>query len=177
MKSTPADFAARPLSLEELLAHALAIEAEAVKSYEHLAEQMREFGNPDVAALFEKMRKLEAEHEASIREQVANHEIPELAPWEYRWLGLEAPENIDLAGVHYLMTPYQALQLALDNETAAMEFFEVAAKSCTDERARALAAEFAADERQHVAWVNDWLAKYPPPDEDWDYDPDPPAPA
>ena len=101
--------------------------------------------------------------------------MPELAPWEYRWPGLESPETIDLAGVHYLMTPYQALQLALENETNAMAFFEAAANACTDNRVRALAQEFADDERQHVAWMQDWLSKYTPPDEDWDYDPDPPA--
>ena len=40
---------------------------------------------------------------------------------------------------------------------------------------RELAQEFADDERQHVAWMKEWLAKYPEPDNDWDYDPDPPA--
>ncbi|MDH3545869.1 MAG: ferritin family protein [Gammaproteobacteria bacterium] len=175
MKSTPEDLASQPLSLEELLAHALAIESEAVQSYEDLAAQMRQCDNTEVADLFDRMAKLEAEHAAKLKEEAKDVEVPELAPWEFRWLGLEAPENIDLAGVHYLMTPYHALKLALTNETAAMAFFEAAAAGCVDERARALAIEFADDERQHVKWMQDWLAKYPPPDEDWDYDPDPPA--
>jgi len=164
-----------PFSMGELLVHALAIELEAVQSYQELAQQMQQCGNDEVAELFEKMSALEAEHAAKIRQTAGDIELPELAPWEYRWPGLESPENIDLAGVHYLMTPYQALQLALENETNAMAFFEAATSACTDNRVRALAQEFADDERQHVAWMQDWLSKYTPPDEDWDYDPDPPA--
>jgi rubrerythrin len=175
MSRVPSNFFAQPFSLGELLAHALAIELDAVQSYSELAEQMRQCGNDDVAELFERMSKLEAEHASKIREEAGDTELPELAPWEYRWLELEAPENIDLAGVHYLMTPYHALSLALDNENGALAFFEAAADNCADDRARELAIEFADDERQHVAWMEEWLAKFPAPDTDWDEDPDPPA--
>ena len=163
------------LTATELLAHALIIELEAVQSYQELADQMRECGNDDVAELFEKMSVLEDEHATKIRETARDVEIPELAPWEFRWSDLEPPENIDIAGVHYLMTPYQALSLALDNELRAMAFFNTIAEDSSDDEVRSLAQEFANDERQHVAWMKEWLAKYPPPDDDWDYDPDPPA--
>jgi len=159
----------------ELLVHALAIELEAVQSYKELAEQMEQCANTDVAGLFDKMAKLEAEHAEKIRDTAGNMELPELAPWDFRWSGLEPPENIDIASVHYLMTPHQALTLALENELSAMAFFDAVAHDSTDDQVGLLAQEFAADERQHVAWMKDWLAKYPPPDDDWDYDPDPPA--
>jgi rubrerythrin len=162
-------------TLAELMVHALVIELEAVQSYKDLTDQMKECGNDDVAALFDKMSTLEAEHAEKIRERAGDLELPELAPWEFRWSGLEPPENIDLAGVHYLMTPHRALSLALENELSAMAFFDAIAHDCTDERVRELAKEFADDERQHVAWMKEWLAKYPEPDKDWDYDPDPPA--
>ena len=159
----------------ELLAHALTIELEAVQSYRDLAEQMRECGNDEVAELFEKMSVLEGKHVNKVHETAGDTELPDLVPWEFRWPGLEPPENIDIAGVHYLMTPHQALSLALDNEMSAMAFFEAVAQDSTDDEARSLAREFADDERQHVAWMKDWLSRYPAPDEDWDYDPDPPA--
>jgi len=173
--SKSADILAQRFTLPELLLHALVIELEAVQSYKDLAEQMRECGNQDVAELFEKMSVLEAEHAAKIRQQAKGVELPELSPWEFRWSGLEPPENIDLAGVHYLMTPHQALDLALENEISAMVFFDAVAHDTPDDKVRSLAKEFADDERQHVAWMKDWLAKYPPPADDWDYDPDPPA--
>jgi rubrerythrin len=159
----------------ELLVHALVIELEAVQSYKDLAEQMEQCGNTEVAGLFDKMAKLEAEHAEKIRAIAGEVELPELAPWEFRWSGLEPPENIDLAGVHYLMTPHQALELALENELSAMAFFDAVAHDSTDDQVGSLAREFGDDERQHVAWMKEWLAKYPPPDDDWDYDPDPPA--
>lgn len=167
--------ASQNLTQTELLAHALTIELEAVQSYKELAQQMHECGNTGVAGLFDKMAELEAEHAQKILEAAGNTEIPEYAPWEYRWPGLEPPENIDLAGVHYLMTPHQALSLALDNELSAMAFFDAIVRDTTDDQVRSLAQKFADDERQHVAWMKDWLAKYPPSDDDWDYDPDPPV--
>jgi rubrerythrin len=166
---------AQSFSMAELLVHALVIEMEAVQSYKELAEQMRDCGNEDVADLFEKMSQLEAKHVAKVKDKAGDLELPELAPWEYRWAELESPESIDLAGIHYLMTPHQALNLALENELSAMVFFEVIASGQVDEEVRSLAQEFAEDERQHVAWMHDWLSKYPPPEDDWDHDPDPPA--
>lgn len=162
-------------SMAELLVHALVIELEAVQSYKELAEQMRDCGNTEVAELFEKMSALEAGHATKIKEKTGDLELPELAPWEYRWAELESPETIDLGGIHYLMTPHQALKLALENELSAMAFFEIIANGQVEESVRSLAREFADDEREHVAWMQDWLGKYPPPDADWDYDPDPPA--
>lgn len=174
MSSAPHGFS-HSFSVPELLAHALVIELEAVQSYKDLAGQMEQSGSDEVAKLFEKMSELEAEHAAKIREKSGDIELPDLAPWEYRWPGLEAPENIDHAGVGYLMTPHLALQLALESELNALAFFEAVANGCADESVRALAQEFADDERQHVAWMEDWLAKYPEPEAGWDYDPDPPA--
>jgi rubrerythrin len=163
-------------TMPELLAHALVIELEAIQSYKELAAQMEQCGNNEVAELFEKMSELEGEHAEKIRQQAGDTELPELAPWEYRWPGMESPESIDLAGIHYLMTPHHALTLALENERNAMAFFEAIAKGSEEEESvRVLSAEFADDERQHVAWMEDWLAKYPEPDAGWDDDPDPPA--
>ncbi len=162
-------------NLSELLVHALVIELEAVQSYKELTEQMEQCGNSEVAGLFEKMSKLEAEHAEKIHDKAGDLELPILAPWEFRWSGLEPPENIDHASVHYLMTPHHALKLALENELSAMAFFDAIAHDCTDKRVRSMAQEFADDERQHVAWMREWLAKYPKPDKDWDHDPDAPA--
>ena len=174
MSPTSDSVVSKPFSLSELLAHALVIELEAVQGYTDLAAQMIQCGNKEVAELFERMSKLEAEHVTKLQEQIGDTELPELAPWEYRWPEPEPPENIDLAGVHYLMTPHHALSLALDNEISAVAFFDTVANNCVDDAVRSLASGFADEERQHVAWVEEWLAKCPEPGVDWDDDPDPP---
>lgn len=157
--NTAADILTRKFSLSQLLVHALVIELEAAQSYKELAELMEQSGNFDVAKQFAKMSGIEARHAEIIDEQVSGCMLPELSPWEYRWSGLEAPENIDRAHLHPHMTAHQALLLALDAEKRAYEFFADVVDDSTDERVRDLAAEFAGDEEQHVAWVEEWLAK------------------
>ena len=149
----------RRLSLAQLLAHALNIEFEAAQSYQELADLMEQAGNTEVARIFAKMSDIEAKHATILEEQTGDFRLPELTYWQYHWRGLEAPENIHRAHLHRLMTPYQALSLSLDNEKRAYEFYAGVVDESIDERVRELAAEFAVEEEQHVAWVEEWLAE------------------
>jgi len=146
------------MSFEELLLHALIIEREAVQRYKLLAEMMECVGNAKVAKIFAKMSKIEAKHAAKIEEQIGDNELPLLTPSEYRWRGPESPENADSGRLYHLMTPRQAMSLALDCEKHAFDFFDDVVEDSTDENVREMAAEFAAEEEQHVAWVQEWLA-------------------
>lgn len=157
--NTAADILTRKFSLSQLLVHALVIELEAAQSYKELADLMVQSGNFDVAKLFTKMSGIESRHAEAMNEQVCGFMLPELSPWQYRWRGLEAPENIDRVHLHPHMTAHQALLLALDAEKRAYAFFADVVDDSTDERVRDLAAEFAGDEEQHVAWMEEWLAK------------------
>jgi rubrerythrin len=146
------------MSLEELLLHALIMEREAVQRYEQLARMMECVGNAKVAKIFAKMSKIEAKHVTQIEEQIGDHALPILTPSEFRWRGMESPENADSGRVYQLMTPTQAMMLALDCEKHAFDFFDDVVEDSTDEYVREVAAEFAAEEKQHVAWVQEWLA-------------------
>jgi rubrerythrin len=146
------------MSLEELLLHALIMEREAVQRYKQLARMMECVGNAKVAQIFAKMSKIEARHVCKIEEQIGEHALPILTPSEYRWKGPESPENADSGRVYQLMTPRQAMSLALDCEKHAFDFFDDVVEDSTDESVREVAAEFAAEEKQHVAWVQEWLA-------------------
>jgi rubrerythrin len=146
------------MSLEELLLHALIMEREAVQRYKQLARMMECVGNARVAQIFAKMSKIEAKHASQIEEQIGDHALPILTPSEYRWRGAESPENADSGRVYQLMTPHQAMSLALDCEQHAFDFFDDVVEDSTDEGVREVAAEFAAEEKQHVAWVQQWLA-------------------
>lgn len=146
------------MSLGELLLHALVIELEAVQRYRQLAEMMARIGNTNVANIFTKMSKIEAQHAEKIEEQIKGHNLPMLTPSQYRWRGIESPENADSDRLFHLMNPCQALSLALDSEKRAYQFFADVVDDSNDERVRELAAEFAAEERQHVSWVEEWLA-------------------
>jgi rubrerythrin len=137
----------------DLLAHALAIEQEACARYRELAGQMDVHNNPATAKFFRRMVRLEGMHADRILAQAVNCRLPTLAPWEYGWSDPEAPETADFADVHHLLTPTQALRLALHNERRAHDYFQAIASAATDAEIRDLARELAADERQHMEWL------------------------
>jgi rubrerythrin len=162
------------ITVPQLLARAYAIEREAQHRYEDLADQMEVHNNLELAALFRKLASLEAKHAEQIKARGDGKELPYISPLAYRWPGVEAPENAELASAHYLMTPHHALKMALAGEERSMRFYTELAEQAADEDANKLALEFAEEEREHIQWVKEWMAKYPKPDADWDEDMDPP---
>ena len=179
MSDTPADSqdkTANPNPVEsaaELLAHAHKIEADAAEHYGLLAEQMETHNNPEVAKLFRKLEWVEGLHAGKILERAGDATLPTLSPWESIWPGDRSPEAVDLGEAHYLMTPWQALQMALKAEQNAFAFYDRLANTATDPEIKQLATEFAAEEREHVELVHKELEKHPPPDDTWSEDPDP----
>lgn len=162
-------------SVEELMAHAYAIEAEAEERYRDLAEQMEAHNNTDVAALFRRLADYEGEHAREIEARAAELSLPALAPWEFKWSDAEAPELVDTLSMHYLMSPHMALALALDAERRAFTFFRGLADAAVDPEIRQMAVGFAAEEEEHVRMIEDMLSTLPPPEPGWDDDPDPPG--
>lgn len=162
-------------STPELLAYALALELEASERYADLADQMETHNNPEVAELFQKLSRIEKLHADHVLEQAASLDLPNIAASAYRWEDPEGPETTDFGEAHYLMTAHIALRLALHNEQRAFEFFTRVAAEAADRGVVKLAEEMAEEEREHVALMKDWLAKFPQADEAWSDDPDPPV--
>lgn len=161
-------------SIEELLAHAHALEAEAADRYSMLADQMEAHNNIEVAKLFRKMAAIEAKHIDKVSKLSEGYELPHISPWDYQWEG-EAPEAIDSSAVHYLMTPHHALKLALRHERLAADFFAELVETVDNDAVREMAKQLAQEEYEHVTLLEAWLKKVPEPDEDWAEDPDPPS--
>ncbi len=155
-----------------LLSYAYALEVEAGERYADLAEQMETHNNPEVVELFEKLARIEKLHADHVLEHAASLGISEIATVTYQW---EGPETMDFGDAHYLMTPHHALKLALHNEQRAFEFFSRIAAEAADPDVKSLAEEMAGEEEEHVALMADWLAKFPPPEDEWSDDPDPPV--
>jgi len=161
-----------PRTLDEFMAQALAMEREAVERYTEFADALEAHNNNEVAKLFRTMAGYEAKHAEQILREMGWEKDP--PPPRLRWPGLEAPETVPIDEVHYLMQPWHALQLALNAERRAQAFFAVLAKLAETEPVRKAALELQAEEAEHVALVQAWLAKVPKPEQDWANDPDPP---
>jgi rubrerythrin len=162
-----------PRTVQEFMAYAWAMEVEAADRYAELAEQMDTHHNAEVSELFAKLARIEGLHRDQIAAQMGWSRPPDTA--SFRWETPEGPETTDYGDLHYLMQPYHALKLAEHNEERAAEFFERFARAKLPDEVRAAALEMAADEREHVRLIREWLVKFPEPAAGWDEDPDPPA--
>ena len=162
-----------PRTVEDFMAYACAMEAEASERYGELADLMTAHHNRDVAELFGKLARIEARHRDQILAQMGWTHAPQTHTFE--WETPEGPETTDFGGLHYLMTPYHALKLAEHNERRAVEFFERFASARAPAGVRVAAREMAEEEREHVRLIAEWLERVPPPEPGWDEDMDPPA--
>ena len=158
------------------LAHAVTLEDEAADRYDELADALEVHNNPEVVALFRKMAHFSRLHRAEATER-ADQEggLPRLKPWEYQWPDAESPESGAIEDSHYLMTPTHALRLAYQAEIGAHRFYAACARDTANPELRALAEEFAAEEAEHAAELEQWIARYPEPEAGWDDDLDPPV--
>lgn len=158
----------------DLLSYAYALELEAGERYEDLADIMDAHNNDEVAGLFRKLSGIEGKHAQQIKAMLIEQGF-ELPPVEYQWEMPEGPETTPLDQLHYMMSPYHTLALALHNEQRAFDYFSAIALKSSNEEVRSMALEMAEEEREHVEWVKKWLVKYPKPEAGWDEDLDPPV--
>ncbi len=161
-------------SVAEFYAQALAIETEASERYALFAEQMEVHNNLEAAQIFRRMSEIESQHREAIRLR-AGDMLVRGEPARFSWIGPEGPETAGFEKVHYLMSAHQALQIAKINEERAAAWFEAIAAAAAVAEVKAVAAEMASEEREHIVWVEEWLKKFPPPEEGWDRDEDPPV--
>jgi rubrerythrin len=162
-------------NVTELFAIAYQIEADAVERYELLTRQMEGCNNAELTTLFADLAKAEAIHRDEIRRLAGDPDIEARGRTLAKWARADSPEQLDLTEMHYLTTPWQALQLALAGEKRALAFFQDVSRETTDPAIKKIADEFAIEEAEHVELVHRLLAKYAPPGAAWNYDPDPPV--
>jgi len=162
-------------TLPEFLAHAVALEQEAADRYLELADMMEAHRNDAVSAVFRDMNRFSQLHRDEIKARVGSIELPQLKSWEYRWRS--PPEVGGEEGFDYMIEAYNALRYARENEMRAMQYYRSVAEESSDPEVRRLATEFAAEETEHVAALDKWLALTPRPSTTWQSDPDPLPPA
>jgi rubrerythrin len=144
----------------QLYAQAIATEREAAERYAELAERMDDEGREDLARIFAMLAAEEAEHLETLERRTQGIELPPVAEGTWSWIG-GAPETAAREFVYRLMSPRQALAMALQAERRAQVFFEQLSWAAPDPGVRALAREMAAEEREHVALVRALLDDTP----------------
>jgi rubrerythrin len=100
-------------------------------------------------------------HRAEVEELAAGAQLPQLAAWEFRWPGAEAPESASYEALHYRMTLADAMGLALQNELEAGAFYRAVAERSDDPATVETARRFAAEEARHAAALQRMLGGLP----------------
>jgi rubrerythrin len=157
-----------PVTVEDLMSQAYAMERDAEQRYLEFADILENHNNPDVALVFRFIAKQEQQHAQRIRERMGwsgSAGVPRATR------GAHVPE---LEQAHYLMQPWHVLQLAIEAERAAHDFFAAIVRESHDPGVTEAARELQAEEGEHIAMLEEWVARVPPPQAGWDEDPDPP---
>lgn len=148
-------------TVPEFLSHAVALEDESAERYEMLADTMEVHNNDVVAELFRKLMQYSQQHAEEVHALASGMKLPNIPPWEYTWNCPDTPEGGDCfsEALNYLMTPYQALNLAIHNEARGRDFYAWVSRESPDPEVRRLAGEMASEEQEHVDLLQTMLEK------------------
>jgi rubrerythrin len=160
------------LSLQDALDLAILIEDEARERYEEFAENLTLHHTPGAAEFFVTMAGNEAKHGTDLlhRRQALFGDAPPRVSRDMLWdvPGYDQPRMF--------MTIRQAMDVALESEVKAHDFFDAALAFVADAEVRSLFEELREEETEHKALVKAVMATLPPEDEAPDgFDPDEPV--
>ena len=145
-------------SVEELLAYAIKLEQEAALRFDQLADAMETMGNRDVQELFRRLAEYSRLHLTDARARAGFRDIPELIPAQFNWPGSESPEAAAIWAADPFIGRDEALQVALEAETAGLNYYQGILDTTHDPEIKAMAREFAEEEGMHVAELQRWIA-------------------
>jgi rubrerythrin len=152
------DFA--KLSLKDALDLAILIEEEAKERYEEFSHQLGEHHTPEAASFFRTMAANETRHgeDLTLRRQDLFGDAPTSVTRSMLW-DVEAP---DYDQSRMFMSARQAMEVALDCEIKAHDFFNDALKYVDDPDVKHLLQELREEEKEHQRLVKAVMEKLPP---------------
>ena len=161
------------LNLQDALDMALLIEKEAEERYRVFAETIGERYPGDAAAFFKMMANNEHKHcvQLAERRRLLFGNTPSRITDAMMEPNIEAPE---LEKAVRFMSPRRALEVALESEIKAYEFYDrilANAQNILEPEVQNLIKELRDEEVEHQRLLNEMKAKYPDT-MDTDYDPD-----
>jgi rubrerythrin len=148
------------MKVEDFLAHAIQLEAEAALRFGQLADAMASSGNAEVAKLFRRLSDYSRLHLSDAKARAGFRDVPELSPDQYVWPDLESPESAAIWGADPFIGREEALNIALQAELAGLDYYQSIHDTTDDPETKILAKEFVEEERDHVAELRKWIAAH-----------------
>ncbi len=152
------DFAS--LSLQDALDLAILIEEEAKERYEEFVDQLELHHTADAAEFFRVMAANEKKHgeDLSRRRRTLFGDAPRRVTRAMLW-DIEAP---DYDKTRAFMSVRQAMEVALQSEKKAYDFFDMTLPRVADPDVRKLFEDLRAEESHHQKLVKKELSRLPP---------------
>lgn len=138
-------------NVQAFLTHAIRLESAAAQRSDELADAMQTWGNREVEAFFRRMAEYSRLHLKEAMDRAGFRQVAELPADGYDWPDDMEPESPEWWGVDGLMGIEQAIENALAGEKRGLAYYESVATGTSNMKLKALAEEFAAEEREHVA--------------------------
>jgi rubrerythrin len=148
------------LSLVDALDLAILIEDEARDRYEEFADQMDMHHTPDAARFFRDMAINETKHGTELTER-----RQKLFPTEPRKVTRDMLWDVEAPGyeaARMIMTAHDAMEVALEAEIKAHDYFAAALQHVKDPDVKALFTELRDEEIEHQDMGKAAMAKLPP---------------
>jgi rubrerythrin len=159
---------ARPINtIPRFYAHAIAIEHEAAERYMEFAEHMKDHAR-DAARLFERLAHDGFSHARQLVTRADKVRLPALRPGAHAWLDKGTPLAAAHEWVFRLLSPRDALKVAMHAEQRAKRFFAHVVHTTRDKEVKALAEDFLLEEGEHIARMKRAIRKRPNPVIDWE---------
>jgi len=143
-------------SPEHLLAQAYAMKCESEDRLQDLIDSLKQHNNSAAADIFSRTIELIQNSIKNIEHRAQGMQLPEIPPWESQWYCEEQPDCQCIENAHYLMTPLQALELAIFNEKRLQEFFKEQSDNNINKEIRLIANEFLIQETQFTVQMYSW---------------------
>ena len=143
-------------SPEHLLAQVYAMKCESEDRLQDLIDSLKQHNNSAAADVFSRTIELIKVSIKNIEQRTQGMQLPEIPPWEAQWHCEVQPDCLCIENAHYLMTPLQALELAIFNEKRLQEFFKEQIDNEINEEIRLIASEFLIQEKQLTIQMHSW---------------------
>lgn len=144
-------------SIEAFLAHAIKLEQEAALRFGQLADTMLSCGNQEVGKLFRQLANYSQLHLSEAKLRSGFREMPQLKPEDYQWPDIESPETAAIWAADPFLGREEALQVALDAESASLAYYRDIMNTTDDPEVKIMAREFVEEESEHVKELERWL--------------------
>jgi len=146
-------------SLEEFLAYAVRLEREAAARFDELADAIAGQGSSEVTAFFRQMAVYSRRHLQDAQARSGYRDVPVIDGADFDWPDGESPEAAAIWASDGFSSLEDAMAVALDAEQRGHAFYASVVASATDPELRAVAAEFAEEEADHVAQLERLMAR------------------